>query len=93
MEQISEVLKITDKLINKPKEIEKIQLPALKEVIEHVASTKGSGNSYTKHTAHTQSNTKACAMGCIGGWIFSFVKPPLWGSTLSVISYLLPDIS
>jgi hypothetical protein len=67
MEKLIEVLNRTEELVKQPENIKKIQLPALKEVIEHVASTKRSKNYYTKHTAHTQSNTKACPMGCIGG--------------------------
>jgi len=67
MEKLTEVLIKTEDLVQQPEGIKKIELPALKEVMEHVASTKGSKNYYTKHTAHTQSNTKACPMGCIGG--------------------------
>jgi len=44
---------------------ESINLPALKEVFEHVLFAKNSKGYYTKHTAHTKSSTKGCVMGCI----------------------------
>lgn len=67
MEKVNEILKKNEEIISNNKEIEKVKLPALKEVIEHVASTKDSNGYYTKHSAHTKSSTKGCVMGCIGG--------------------------
>jgi hypothetical protein len=67
MENITELIKKSEEIITNREAISKIKLPALKEVIEHVASTKNSHGYYTKHSAHTKSSTKGCVMGCLAG--------------------------
>lgn len=67
MEKISEVLEKCEEIIIDHEKIDNVNLPALKEVIEHVASTKNSDGYYTKHSAHTKSSTRGCIVGCLAG--------------------------
>ena len=67
MEKIEEVLQMSEEIIVNQKKINNVKLPALKEVIEHVASTKNSDGYYTKHSAHTKSSTRGCPVGCLAG--------------------------
>jgi len=48
-------------------EIEKIELPALREVMEQVASSKDSIYGYKRHSDHSKTSTRGCVMGCIVG--------------------------
>lgn len=67
MEQVKEVVERAEAIMNDSQQIEQIQLPALKEVLQNVAASKDANNYYTKHSAHVKSSTKGCVMGCIGG--------------------------
>jgi hypothetical protein len=67
MENVMGVVMRADMLIGCPAEFEKIRLPALKELLQHVSASMAGNNYYTKHSAHTKSSTKGCVMGCIGG--------------------------
>ena len=67
MEKINQVVERAEVLMNTQEGINSIKLPALREVMEHVASTKENAHGYTKHSAHTKTSTKGCPMGCLGG--------------------------
>lgn len=62
-----DVLARVDEIIGDPLLIEGVKLPAVREVLEHVATAEKAGHAYTKHSAHTKTSTKGCVMGCIGG--------------------------
>jgi hypothetical protein len=67
MQTLTQVLERADEVMSKPEEISKIELPALKEVMEQVAITKSGEFGHSKYTDHSKSSTKGCAMGCLGG--------------------------
>ena len=67
MEKVREVIEKAAAIMADPGQVEKIELPALKEVVQNVAATRDANNYYTKHSAHTKSSTKGCVMGCISG--------------------------
>lgn len=67
MENVREVVGKAEVIMGDPNAMRNIKLPALEEVLQHVAASKDTINAYTKHSAHTKSSTKGCAMGCLGG--------------------------
>lgn len=67
MESLSAVLERAEEVMGSREEIDRIELQALKEVMEQVASSKGSVYGYKKHSDHSATSTKGCVMGCIGG--------------------------
>ena len=67
MENVMEVVTRADLLMGCSTGFDRIRLPALKEVLQHVAATREGNNYYTKHSAHTKSSTKGCTLGCMGG--------------------------
>jgi|GEM_PF-6370172 hypothetical protein len=67
MEGLTAVLERADVVMSQPEKISKIELPALKEVMEQVASSKDSVYGYSRHSDHSATSTRGCAMGCIGG--------------------------
>lgn len=67
MEGMTQVLERADAVMGSKDSIKNIELPAIREVMEQVASSKGSVYGYKKHTDHSVTSTKGCVMGCIGG--------------------------
>ncbi|TSC54134.1 MAG: hypothetical protein LiPW30_760 [Parcubacteria group bacterium LiPW_30] len=65
MDNIDLLIENANILISDRSEISTIQLPALKQVMEHVASAKALA--YTKHVDHSKNSTKGCVAGCIAG--------------------------
>lgn len=67
MVTLAAVLERADDVMSRPEEVSKIELPALRELMEHVAVSKDGVYGYSKHSDHSATSTKGCAMGCIGG--------------------------
>lgn len=67
MTHMVEVLERADVLMSSQTGISTIELPALREVMENVVLIKESKFGYSKHSDHSKSSTKGCAMGCLGG--------------------------
>jgi hypothetical protein len=67
MEALTAVLERADEVMSTGEEIEKIELPALREVMEQVASSKDSIYGYKRHSDHSKTSTRGCVMGCIVG--------------------------
>lgn len=64
---LNQVLLKSESVISNVNDIKNIKLPALREVLEYVAASRSKNFAYTKHSAHTKTSTKGCAMGCLGG--------------------------
>ena len=67
MERISQVIEKAVDLMESTEGISNIKLPALREVMEHVVTTKQNAHGYSKHSDHSKTSTKGCPMGCLGG--------------------------
>ncbi len=67
MENVRAVVDKAEVIMGNPNAMKNIKLPALEEVLRHVAAAKDTNNSYTKFSAHTKSSTRGCPMGCLGG--------------------------
>ena len=67
MEKMNQVLEKAEVLMNDSDKMGEIARPALREILEHVASTKTKGFAYKKHSDHSKTSTKGCVMGCVGG--------------------------
>ena len=67
MDRIDQVLERASAVMNDTSRRQSINLPALNEVMDHVATTNAKELGYKKHADHTKSSTKGCAMGCLGG--------------------------
>ena len=67
MEHVDEIRRKTETIMAHLEQLDNIELPALREVLQHVASSTRENNYYTKHSAHTKTSTKGCVMGCLGG--------------------------
>jgi len=67
MERINQVMEKVEDLMETPEGISSIELPALREVMEHVVTTKQHAFGYSKHSDHSKTSTKGCPLGCLGG--------------------------
>lgn len=67
MNEIAEVLGRADVVMCSKVNIERIELPALRSVMEQVVKSREGVYGYSKYTDHSKSSTGGCAMGCLGG--------------------------
>lgn len=67
MDGINQIIEKVDVLISSEDGINSIKLPAIREVMEPVASSRENQLGYAKHSDHTKSSTRGCVMGCLGG--------------------------
>jgi hypothetical protein len=67
MEACAAIWSKVEYLKENPDELAGIRLPAVREVFQHVIQSMGDAHFYSKHSDHSKTSTKGCAIGCIGG--------------------------
>ncbi|MBI4679627.1 MAG: hypothetical protein HY753_00040 [Nitrospirae bacterium] len=68
MENMTAVIERANEVMGSEGGINNIKLPALREVMQEVTSSKaGIYYGYRRHSDHSKTSTKGCVMGCVGG--------------------------
>ena len=67
MDQINQVIEKAKAVLTDEAKLAEVRLPALREVLKHVATSDTREFAYKKHSDHSKTSTGGCVMGCIGG--------------------------